>query len=173
MFDEVSEVLSEAKASKKSKTKKKVKVQVLKHPYAKLPEYKTKGSAGLDVYAHLTLPLWIKPGETKLVSTGLQVKIPEGYELQVRSRSGLAANKGIIILNAPGTLDSDFREEVKLILHNVGTQSFEIKKGDRIAQLVLQEVPQLEWEELSESQWQELLSSEENDRKGGFGSTGV
>lgn len=154
--------------SKKTKTNK---VAVLKHPLSTLPEYKTKGSAGCDVYANINLPMWIKPGETKLVPTGLRVKIPEGYEIQVRSRSGLSLKKGLVVLNAPGTIDSDYPDEIGLIMHNFGNHNVEVKKNDRLAQLVLVKVDQISWEEVDEDTFKELHGLSE--REGGFGSTGV
>ena len=158
------------KTTKKSKTSK-IKVVVLKAPQAKLPAYKTKKAAGADVYAHTNLPIWIKPGETKLVPTGLRIAIPEGYEIQVRPRSGLALSKSITILNSPGTIDSDFSDEIGIIVINHGKENFEVKRGDRIAQLILSKVEQIEWDETTEEKFLTLFA--EGDRTGGFGSTGV
>lgn len=101
------------------------------------PEYQTAGSAGADLRAHLAGPLVLAPGCTALVPTGLRLVLPEGYEAQVRSRSGLAARHGVACLNAPGTIDSDYRGEVKVILHNHGPEPYAIEPGDRIAQLVV------------------------------------
>jgi len=159
------------KTTKKAKASTKVKVSVLKAPQAKLPAYKTKKAAGADVYAHTNLPIWIKPGETKLVPTGLRIAIPEGYEIQVRPRSGLALSKSITILNSPGTIDSDFSNEIGIIIINHGKENFEVKRGDRIAQLILNKVEQIEWDETTEEKFLTLFA--EGDRTGGFGSTGV
>ena len=158
------------KTTKKSKTGK-TKVVILKAPQAKLPQYKTKRAAGADVFAHTNLPIWIKPGEVKLVPTGLRVAIPEGYEIQVRPRSGLALNKSVTILNSPGTVDGDYSDEIGIIVINHGKENFEIKRGDRIAQLILSKVEQIEWDETTEEEFLKLF--EDADRSGGFGSTGV
>ena len=105
-----------------------------------LPEYATEGSAGMDVRAALESDLIISKGEVSLVSTNLSVEIPSGYEIQVRPRSGLAIKNGIGILNSPGTIDSDYRGEIKVIMMNFGKEDFVIKRGDRIAQLVVAQV---------------------------------
>ena len=108
------------------------------HPDAIVPEYKTSGSAGADLYsvAHME----IAPGETKLVDLGFSVSIPEGYEIQVRPRSGLALKHGVTVLNSPGTVDSDYRGPMRVILSNFGPSTFFVNKGDRIAQMVLAKV---------------------------------
>jgi dUTP pyrophosphatase len=142
-----------------------VEVKVKKQNDLQLPQYKTAGSAGCDVRANNKLPVWISPGDAALIPTGLFVAIPQGYEIQVRPRSGLALGKTITVLNTPGTIDSDYRDEIGVILINHGKTRFEVKKGDRIAQLVLQKVERIKWgveEELDGT-----------DRKGGFGSTGT
>jgi dUTP pyrophosphatase len=134
-----------------------------------LPVYETDGSAGMDVRAFLPEnPVYLKPGERTLIDTGLYVEIPKGYEIQVRPRSGLALKKGITVLNTPGTIDSDYRNSIGIILINQGNEIFPILNGDRIAQLVLNEVPQIKWEQVSNK---EDLS---NTTRGlnGFGSTG-
>ena len=102
-----------------------------------LPEYKTDGSSGMDLMANIEQTVKILPGEKKIISTGIMVAIPEQYELQIRPRSGLAAKNGISILNTPGTIDSDYRGEIKVILINLGKDIFEIKKNDRIAQMII------------------------------------
>jgi dUTP pyrophosphatase len=102
-----------------------------------LPKYQTVGSAGMDICACLTNPVFIKPNSVSIISTGLSIALPNGYECQVRSRSGLAAKNNVFVLNSPGTIDSDYRGEIKIILANFGTSDFEIKNGDRIAQLVI------------------------------------
>lgn len=134
-----------------------------------LPTYETDGSAGMDVRAFLPEnPVHIKPRERALIDTGLYVEIPKGYEIQVRPRSGLALKKGITVLNTPGTIDSDYRNSIGIILINQGNEVFSVLNGDRIAQLVLNEVPQIKWEQVSNK---EDLS---NTTRGlnGFGSTG-
>jgi len=130
-----------------------------------LPEYETNGSAGMDIRAAISEEFVIKSGSFALVPTNLSVEIPEGYEIQVRGRSGLAAKHGIGILNAPGTIDSDYRGEIKIILFNFNSADFIIHRGDRIAQLVLAKVTQAKFE-LSE----ELTETKRG--KGGFGHSG-
>ncbi|HRP01549.1 MAG TPA: dUTP diphosphatase [Candidatus Kapabacteria bacterium] len=130
-----------------------------------LPSYATIGSAGMDICASNREPIIIVPRETLLVPTGLSIELSPGYECQVRSRSGLAAKYGIFCLNAPGTIDSDYRGEIKIILSNFGNEHYTINYGDRIAQLVIAKYERVEWE-LSES----LSNSERG--SGGFGSTG-
>jgi dUTP pyrophosphatase len=130
-----------------------------------LPDYKTYGSAGMDIRAAVNEPLIIQKGTIGLVPTNLSVEIPEGYEIQVRPRSGLAINDGIGILNSPGTIDSDYRGEIKIILINLGQKDFAINRNDRIAQIVLNKVEQIQWT-VSE----DLDSTERG--SGGFGSTG-
>ena len=105
-----------------------------------LPSYATKGSAGMDIYAALDEPMKISKGKIELVPTNLSVEIPEGYEIQVRPRSGLAAKHGIGILNSPGTIDSDYRGEIKIIIINLGTEDFIIQPAERIAQLVVSKI---------------------------------
>ncbi len=131
-----------------------------------VPQYMTAGSAGCDVMACLDSPLIIRVGERVAVPTGLAFEIPPGYEIQVRPRSGLAFKKGVTVINAPGTIDSDYRGEVKVLLINLGQESFEVSPGDRIAQLILQKVEQIEWKEA-----QGLGQTER--AEGGFGSTGI
>ncbi len=130
-----------------------------------LPKYSTEGSAGMDIHASVSEDTEIKPGSTALVPTGLAIALPQGYECQVRSRSGLAAKHGIFALNAPGTIDSDYRGEIKVILSNFGKESYFIKPGERIAQLVIAKYEQINWLEVD--------SLDETVRgSGGFGSTG-
>ena len=125
-----------------------------------IPQYQTIGSAGLDL--HSILATTLEPGERKLVGTGLRVNLPKDTEGQVRSRSGLAANHGIIVLNAPGTIDEDYQGEIKVILYNAGDSTFSIEKGDRIAQLVVSQVYKLAGY---------TLDNTREDK--GFGSTGL
>ena len=129
------------------------------------PSYMTSGSAGMDISAAVEEDITVKPGNRALIPTGLTVAVPPGYELQVRPRSGLAVKQGIGILNSPGTIDSDYRGEIKVILINLGDNSITIKRGDRIAQMVLCPVPRAVPEEVDE-----LPPTERND--GGFGHTG-
>lgn len=146
-------------------TKIQVKVKMLPHFKGELPKYETQGASGLDVRAQLEQNLILEPGQRIAVPTGLSVEIPPGYEIQVRPRSGWALKEGMSVLNTPGTVDADYRGEVKIILANLGTQSVKIHDQDRIAQLVLCPVVQLEWQSI------ESLSSTERG-VGGFGSTG-
>jgi len=132
-----------------------------------LPAYETIGSAGMDVRAAVSQeePILLQAGERAMIPTGLSVAIPQGYEIQVRPRSGLAAKHGLTCLNTPGTIDSDYRGEIKVVLINLGQDAFTIQRGERIAQLVLAPVTQLAWIEVG--------ALDETDRgAGGFGSTG-
>lgn len=130
------------------------------------PSYATAGSAGMDLQAHIPAPIVLRPLERCLIPTGLFLEIPEGYEAQVRPRSGLALRKGLTILNAPGTIDSDYRGEVAVILINLSSEEVMIEPGDRIAQLVVARHEKVVWEEM------ETLSATERG-SGGFGSTGI
>jgi dUTP pyrophosphatase len=147
-----------------------VNVAVLPLPHfegLQLPAYETAGSAGMDVRAAVPEgePMILAPGERAMVPTGLSVAIPKGYEIQVRPRSGLAAKHGLTCLNTPGTIDSDYRGEIKVILINLGQEAFTIQRGERIAQLVLAPVTRLAWLAVD--------SLDETERgAGGFGSTG-
>ena len=132
----------------------------------KLPVYKYENDAGADVCAHLPEPVVLKKGESTIIPTGIKYEMPNGYEIQVRPRSGLAAKNGITVLNTPGTLDCDFRAEVGVILINLGKEDFVINNGDRIAQLVLAPVYHANYIETS-------VISETERAEGGFGSTGV
>ncbi len=131
----------------------------------KLPSYKTNGASGMDLMAWIEKPINLEPGKSCLVPTGLSVAFPKEYEIQIRPRSGLAAKNNISILNTPGTIDSDYRGEVKIILFNHGNENFIINKNDRIAQMVLTPIIKMELEETSE-----LPDSIRGE--GGFGSTG-
>lgn len=131
-----------------------------------MPEYATALSAGLDVRACLDEPVTLAPGTFQLVKTGLFVALPEGTELQVRPRSGLAFKHGVTVLNAPGTIDADYRGEIGVLLINHGPQPFRIEHGERIAQLVLARYERVEWKEV-----QELSATVRGD--GGFGHTGT
>ena len=136
------------------------------HPKAEVPSYMSTGASGCDAIACLEESLEIAPGGRAAISTGLSIAIPAGYEIQVRPRSGLAWKKGLTVVNAPGTIDSDYRGEVKILVVNLGADTVKIEPGDRIAQLVLQKVDLIDW--------QEVESLDETNRgTGGFGSTGV
>ena len=143
-----------------------VTIKVLKEDGAIAPVYKTKGSAGADVSAFLSHDVVINPLERKLIRTGLKFEIPEGYEIQVRPRSGLALKNGITVLNTPGTIDSDYRGEVQVILINLSDTPFTVRNGDRIAQIVVAPVTLGKFVASDE-----LRDSERS--SGGFGSTGV
>src|SRR6059058_4963837 len=130
-----------------------------------LPQYASDGASGMDLRADLNEPLKLQPLERQLVSTGLFIELPFGYEAQVRPRSGLAIKHGITCLNSPGTIDSDYRGEIKIILVNLSSEEQIINPGDRIAQMVVQKVEQVQWEEVTQ-----LTETVRND--GGFGSTG-
>jgi dUTP pyrophosphatase len=138
---------------------------VNRSPYP-LPAYATVGSAGLDLRAHLEEPKVLQPGERVLVPTGLSLALPEGFEAQVRPRSGLALKHGITVLNSPGTVDADYRGDVGVILINLGAEPFTVAPGDRIAQLVLAAYAQVEWAPV------EVLPETERGA-GGFGHTGT
>ena len=129
-----------------------------------LPEYKTEGSSGMDLMANVEQTVKILPGEKKIISTGIMVAIPEQYELQIRPRSGLAAKNGISIINTPGTIDSDYRGEIKVILINLGKDIFQINKNDRIAQMIVCPIIKVELKEV-ESLPKTIRG------EGGFGST--
>lgn len=131
-----------------------------------LPKYMSHFAAGMDLHAAVTEEVILKPGERKLIPTGFCMALPHGYEAQVRPRSGLAIKKGISVLNTPGTVDEDYRGEVCVILINHGEEAFSVKRGDRIAQMIVNEVPQAELEEVAE-----LPETHRN--SGGFGHTGV
>lgn len=142
-----------------------MRVKIVNKSNYPLPEYKTIGSSGVDLYANITEPFVLHPLEKVIIPTGIYIGLPLGYEAQVRPRSGLAAKEGITVINAPGTVDADYRGEIKVILGKVTKGEFVINPGDRIAQLVIQKVEQVEWEE-----WDELDETERGE--GGFGSTG-
>lgn len=131
-----------------------------------LPTYATNGSAGMDIYAAIERELEIKPGETVLIPTGFSIELPHGFEAQIRPRSGLAVKHSIGIMNSPGTIDPDYRGEVKIILTNFGQQSFTVRRGDRIAQMVIARYERIVWEEVHQL-------SETQRGSGGFGSTGI
>jgi len=131
-----------------------------------LPHYETSGSAGMDLRACIVEHIIIKPGERKLIKTGISISLPDGYEAQIRSRSGLALKNGVVVLNAPGTIDADYRGEIGVILVNFGNEDFVVERGMRIAQMVISSVEQADFVEV-----EELDKTERS--VGGFGSTGV
>ena len=141
-------------------------IKFVSKPGVKIPEYRTSGSAGWDVCAFLEEEIVLKAGKRAAIPTGFFVSIPEGYEIQVRPRSGLSLKNGITVLNSPGTIDSDYRGEICIILINLGDEDFVIRNGDRIAQLVISSVTQGVFVRV------ESLDSTERG-SGGFGSTGV
>jgi dUTP pyrophosphatase len=142
-----------------------VRIKIINQSNFDLPAYATPGSSGLDVRANISAAISLQSLERVLVPTGLFIEIPEGYEIQVRPRSGLAVKHGITCLNTPGTIDADYRGEIKVLLINLSGELQVITPGDRIAQLVLQAVDKVEWEAVDQ-----LTETDRN--KGGFGSTG-
>ncbi|MBQ2423861.1 MAG: dUTP diphosphatase [Alistipes sp.] len=142
-----------------------MKVNIINRSGAALPEYATPLSAGMDLRAAIEQSITLAPLERAMVPTGLYVELPAGYEMQVRPRSGLAAKHGITVLNSPGTIDADYRGEIKVILVNLSNTPFEIVPGERIAQAVVAKHERVEWQQV-----EELSSSERG--AGGFGSTG-
>ena len=141
-------------------------IKIINRSQHTLPSYETIASAGMDLRANLTETITLNPLERAIVKTGLFIELPIGYEAQVRPRSGLAAKKGITVLNSPGTVDADYRGEIGVILVNLSNETFVIESGERIAQLVIAKHERSEWIEV-----QEL--SETSRGEGGFGSTGV
>ena len=142
-----------------------VEIPVLFSGKGELPRYATPLSAGMDLRAHIEAPVTLKTLERKIIPTGLSIALPEGYEAQVRPRSGLAAKHGISVLNAPGTIDADYRGDIGVILVNLSQEDFTIAPKDRIAQLVIAQYSQVEWQIV------EALPDSERG-SGGFGSTG-
>ena len=144
-----------------------VAVQRLPHgAHLPLPAYATPGSAGVDLMAAIAAPLALAPGARRLVPSGIAIALPEGYEAQVRPRSGLAIKHGIILVNAPGTVDADYRGEIMVILANIGAETFTIEPGMRIAQMVVAPVSHVAWEPVD-------ALPESGRGTGGFGSTGL
>lgn len=141
-------------------------VKIINKSSHKLPHYETEASAGMDLRANISEPVTLKPLERSIVKTGLFIELPIGYEAQVRPRSGLAAKKGITVLNSPGTIDADYRGEIGVILVNLSNEDFTIENGERVAQLIIAKHERAEWQAV------EVL--EETLRgAGGFGSTGT
>lgn len=142
-----------------------MKIKVINRSRNELPRYETPQSAGLDLRANIPEPVVLKPLERRLIPTGLSIELPEGYEAQIRPRSGLALKHGISLLNTPGTIDADYRGDIGVILVNLSSEDFTVNDGDRIAQMVVSKFEQVEWEETAE-----LAESERGE--GGFGHTG-
>jgi dUTP pyrophosphatase len=142
-----------------------IEIKIINTSSNPLPAYATSGSSGMDIRANLDIPQSLKPLERALIPTGIFIEIPQGYEVQVRPRSGLAIKHGITCLNTPGTIDADYRGEIKVILINLSQEEQVIQHGDRIAQIVLQQVEQAVWKSV-----EELEATERN--AGGFGHTG-
>lgn len=143
-----------------------MKVEIVNKSSNPLPDYKTAASAGMDLQASLDEAVVLKPLERILVPTGLYIALPVGYEAQVRPRSGLAVKKGITVLNSPGTIDADYRGEIKVVLANLSNEDFTIQHGERIAQMIIAQHEKVNWMTVSQ-----LKETERGD--GGFGSTGV
>ena len=142
-----------------------VEVKIVNTSNNDLPNYATEGAAGMDLRAAIPEPLSLEPMQRLLVPTGMSIELPEGYEAQVRPRSGLAIKQGITCLNSPGTIDSDYRGEIKIVLVNLSGELQIIQPGDRIAQLVLQKVEKIHWKQVS-------ILKQTLRNEGGFGSTG-
>jgi len=143
----------------------KVQIKIINTSSNQLPEYATAGSSGMDIRANLIDPITLKSLERQLIPTGLFVELPMGYEIQIRPRSGLAIKQGITCLNSPGTIDADYRGEIKVILINLSNEPVTIHHGDRIAQMVLQKVEQAGWMQVD-------IINETKRGDGGFGHTG-
>lgn len=142
-----------------------MKVRIINHSKHPLPAYATEGSSGMDIRANLEESMIIRPLQRVLVPTGIFIEIPSGFEAQIRPRSGLALKQGITCLNSPGTIDADYRGEIKVILINLSSENQVVENGDRIAQAVFQKVEKVSWEEVDS-----INDSERN--QGGFGHTG-
>lgn len=140
-------------------------VRIINRSNHPLPQYETSGSAGMDLRANIDAPLTLQPLGRALVPTGLFIELPHGYEAQIRARSGMALKRGLTMLNSPGTIDSDYRGEIKCIVVNLSGEPQTIEPGDRIAQMIIARYEQINWQEVEEL-------SETNRSAGGFGSTG-
>lgn len=143
-----------------------IEVKVVNTSNNTFPEYATEGSSGMDVRAYLEATKTVKPFERTLIPTGLFIELPEGFEIQIRPRSGLAIKQGITCLNSPGTIDADYRGEIKIILINLSQEEQVIHSGDRIAQMVIQKVDKIKWQPV------EFVTETERNQ-GGFGHTGT
>ncbi len=143
-----------------------MKVKIINKSKHALPSYATPLSAGMDIRANIDAPITLEPLERKLIPTGLYIELPQGYEAQIRPRSGLAIKKGISILNSPGTIDADYRGEICVILINLSNETFIIEDGERICQMVIAKHEQVNWEEVK-------ILGETERGAGGFGHTGI
>lgn len=143
-----------------------MKVKIINRSEFSLPQYETALAAGLDIKANITEPITLKPLERAMVPTGLFVELPEGVEMQIRPRSGMAAKFGISVLNTPGTIDPDYRGEIKVILVNLSSQDYVLNRGERVAQMVIARFERIEWDSVAE------LSATDRGA-GGFGHTGA
>lgn len=143
-----------------------MKVKIVNHSKHPLPSYETPASAGMDLRANIDEPIVFKPLDRQLIPTGIFIELPEGFEAQIRPRSGLAIKKGITLLNSPGTIDADYRGEIKVIMANVSNEEFVVNDGDRIAQMVIARHESAEWIEVD-------VLEETRRGTGGFGSTGT
>ncbi len=142
-----------------------MKVRVINHSNNPLPAYATEGSSGMDIRAYIKEAVELKPLQRALIPTGLSIELPQGFEAQIRPRSGLAIKQGITCLNTPGTIDADYRGEIKIILINLSNETHTVQSGERIAQMVIQKVEKINWELSVEIE-------DTNRSAGGFGSTG-
>ena len=142
-----------------------MKVQIINNSFNALPEYALVGDSGMDLRSDEDDIVIILPGERALIKTGLFVQLPDGYEFQIRPKSGMALKYGITVLNTPGSIDANYRGEIGVILHNASDRDYAISPGDKVAQMVLQKVPKVEWEEVEKL-------SETNRGDGGYGHTG-
>lgn len=149
-----------------SKSKNILKIKIINNSGFQLPSYETMASAGMDMRANINAPITLKPLQRAIIKTGLFIELPVGYEAQVRPRSGLAAKKGVTVLNSPGTIDADYRGEIGVILVNLSNENFTIEHGERIAQLIIAKHERAVWEEVEEL-------GETSRGAGGFGSTGT
>ncbi len=141
-------------------------IKIINKSSHNLPHYETEASAGMDLRANISEPITLKPLERSIVKTGLFIELPLGYEAQVRPRSGLAAKKGVTVLNSPGTIDADYRGEIGVILVNLSNENFTIENGERVAQLVIAKHEHISWREVN-------VLEETSRGAGGFGSTGT
>ncbi len=141
-------------------------IRIVNHSKNPLPAYETAGSAGMDIRASLDEPMVLKPLERALIPTGLYIELPVGFEAQIRPRSGLAINRGITVLNTPGTIDADYRGEIKIILINLSSDNFVVNSGERIAQMIISSHERAEWDEVDD-----LIETQRG--AGGFGHTGT
>ncbi len=142
------------------------KIRIVNNSDNPIPQYETSGSVGLDMRAHLKEPIMLKPLQRALIPTGIYIELPDGYEAQIRPRSGLALKKGLSVLNAPGTIDSDYRGEIKILMINLSNESTVINTGERIAQMIINKIEKVDLLEVDE-----LTETERGE--GGFGHTGI